>query len=325
MEKLLNIKLLAFLKLVRVENLLMIVATQYLLRYLVLAKVFSIYGLQLQLGNRLFALMVLSTVLIAAAGYIINDYFDVKTDMINHPDTVVVDRIIKRRWAIILHLSLTVMGVLLGVFAALKTGYLRLAVFHFAAAILLWFYSTHMKKQLIIGNIVVSLLTAAVAFMPFVFELGIQQLSEPDFLFENKYAVFSSFKITAVFGAFAFVSSLAREIIKDIEDHKGDKATGGRTMPIVWGIRSSKLTAFFLLNIMALLLMFVVYNTLKAERELWSVNIWYIILTLIVPLLLLSVYTLFAGSSAQFKRASVLLKIIMFFGLSYSFVFYYLG
>ncbi len=325
MERLLNIKIIAFLKLVRAENLVMIVATQYLLRYFVLSKVFHLYELDLELSNGLFAIMVFSTVVIAAAGYIINDYFDVKTDLINHPDTVVVDKVIKRRWAIILHLWLTAIGLTAGMYAALKTGYLRLAIFHFVAAILLWFYSTHMKKQLLIGNIVVSLLTAAVAFMPFVFELGVQQQVHPGFIFENKFAVFSAFKITLVFGIFAFVSSMAREIIKDIEDYKGDKETGGLTMPIVWGIRSSKLTAFFLLIIIALLLLFTVYNTLKAERVIFSINIWYILLALIIPLILLGIYTLKANDSLQFKRASLLLKGIMLLGLCYSFIFYFHG
>jgi 4-hydroxybenzoate polyprenyltransferase len=325
MQRLLNIKLIALLKLVRAENLVMIVATQYLLRYFVLRKVLQLYGLDLELSHGLFAIMVLSTVVIAAAGYIINDYFDLKTDLINHPDTVVVDKVIKRRWAIILHLWLTSLGLVLGMYAALKTGYLRLAIFHFVAALLLWFYSTHMKKQLLIGNVVVSLLTAAVAFMPFVFEIGVQLQVHPGFIFDHKFAVLSAFKITLVFGIFAFVTSMAREIIKDIEDYKGDKETGGLTMPIVWGIRSSKLTAFFLLQITALLLLFAVYNTVKAERVVNSPTIWYIILGLIVPLILLGISTVRANDSKQFKRASLLLKAIMLLGLCYSFIFYYNG
>jgi 4-hydroxybenzoate polyprenyltransferase len=325
MKRLLNIKVLAFLKLVRIENLIMIAATQFLLRYFVLRKILVQHGIQLELDQRLFYLIVLSTVLIAAAGYIINDYFDVKTDLINHPDTVVVDRIIKRRWAIILHLLLTSAGVLIGMYAALKTGYLRLAIFHVAAAILLWFYSTDMKKQLLIGNIVVSLLTAAVAFMPFMFEMGVLRQIYPDFIITFKYAVLSCLKITVVFGIFAFVTSMAREIIKDIEDYKGDEATGGRTMPVVWGIRASKLTAFFLLVITALLLLFAAYNTMRAEQVIFSVPIVYIFLALILPLVILSFYTLSATNSSDFKRASLALKSIMLLGLCYCFIFYYLN
>jgi 4-hydroxybenzoate polyprenyltransferase len=318
-----NNKILAFLRLVRIENLVMIALTQVLLRYFVLGKIFYQHGIALELENGLFCMVVLSTVLIAAAGYIINDYFDVRTDLINHPDTVVVDKVIKRRWAIILHITFTFTGITIGMYAALKTGYLRLAAFHWTAAVLLWFYSTHLKKRLLVGNITVSALTAAVAFMPFVFEMGVMHHHHPGFIHTYKYAVLSCLKITVIFSIFAFITSMAREIMKDIEDYEGDKATGGLTMPIVWGIRSSKLNAFFLLVITALLLMFVVYNTVRVERVLLSIDILYIVLGLILPLALLSVYTLQADKSRQFKNASLVLKLVMLLGLGYSFIFYY--
>lgn len=323
MNKLLNNKLLAFLKLVRIENLIMIALTQVLLRYCVLQKVFNMNGIQLELRDTVFYGLVLSTVLIAAAGYIINDYFDVKTDTINHPDTVVVDKVIKRRWAIILHLSFTCLGIVLGMYAALKTGYLRLAIFHFAAAALLWFYSTHLKKQLLVGNIVVSLLSSAVIFMPLVYELGVMQKLDQGFILTYKHALLSVFKITFIFSLFAFITSMAREIIKDMEDYKGDKETGGLTMPIVWGIRVSKFNVFFLLVITVILLLFVVYNTIKAQHVFFSLNNTYILLSLVLPLSILALYTLKASESKQFKRASLLLKFVMLMGLCYSFIFYY--
>lgn len=319
----LNNKAIAFLKLVRFENLLMIVFTQWLLRYVVLQKIVRDYGLQLELGDTLFALVIISTVLIAAAGYIINDYFDVKTDLINHPDTVVVDRVIKRRWAIILHISFTFLGLVLGVYAALKTGYLRLAVFHVVAAVLLWFYSTHFKKMLLVGNVVVSLLTAAVAFMPFVYEMGVMQKTHPGFILDYTALTWVAFKTTALFSVFAFLTSMAREIIKDVEDYKGDAATGGSTLPIAWGIRTAKLVVFFVLVITFLLLFFVLYNTVKSQMVLFTLNNLYLLLALMLPLLLLSGYLAKASESREFKRASLFLKLIMLLGLSYSFIFYY--
>ena len=319
----LNNKAIAFLKLVRFENLLMIVFTQWLLRYVVLQKIVRDYGLQLELGDTLFALVIISTVLIAAAGYIINDYFDVKTDLINHPDTVVVDRVIKRRWAIILHISFTFLGLVLGVYAALKTGYLRLAVFHVVAAVLLWFYSTHFKKMLLVGNVVVSLLTAAVAFMPFVYEMGVMQKTHPGFILDYTALTWVAFKTTALFSVFAFLTSMAREIIKDVEDYKGDAATGGSTLPIAWGIRTAKLVVFFVLVITFLLLFFVLYNTVKSQRVLFTLNNLYLLLALMLPLLLLAGYLAKASESREFKRASLFLKLIMLLGLSYSFIFYY--
>ena len=301
----------------------MIAATQFLLRYFVLQKIFQNNGIQLELNDRLFYLVVLSTVLIAAAGYIINDYFDVKTDLINHPDTVGVGKVIKRRVAIILHVTFTITGIIIGMYAALKTGYLRLAIFHVAAAFLLWIYSTQLKKRLLIGNVVVSLLTASVAFMPLVYEMGVLQKFNPGFVFAHPQLVLSCFKSTFIFALFAFITSLAREIIKDIEDYKGDKETGGMTMPIVWGIFTSKLNAIFLIVITVILLGVVVYNTIKAQRLIFSVNNLYVGFALILPLIVLGFYLFNAVESRQFKNASLLLKFIMFMGLCYSFVFYY--
>jgi len=301
----------------------MIAFTQYVLRYFVLRKILVQNGSALEMDHLLFFLVVLSTVLIAAGGYIINDYFDVKTDLINHPDTVVVDKIIKRRWAIILHLSLTLVGLLIGVYVALKTGYLRLFVFQLTAALLLWFYSTDFKKKLLLGNILVALLSATVAFMPFVYEIALMQKLNSGFISEYPRMILSAMKITVLFCVFAFITSLAREIIKDIEDYHGDKATGGLTMPILWGIRTSKFNVFFLLIITVILLLFVVYNSLKLHWIIMSFNIMYILLLLILPLLLLSVYVLRANDSKEFARASLVLKFVMLMGLCYSFVFYY--
>jgi 4-hydroxybenzoate polyprenyltransferase len=301
----------------------MIALTQYLIRYFVLDKILTDHNLALGLDEGLFSLLVLSTVMIAAAGYIINDYFDVKTDLINHPDTVVIDRVIKRRWAIIMHISFTFLGIFLGMLCAWKTGYLRLAVFHVVAAILLWFYSTHFKKQVLIGNIVVSVLTASVAFIPFVYEIGLMEKTNPGFSREHATLVLSSFKIVFIFSLFAFITSMAREIIKDMEDFEGDRETGGHTMPIYWGMPASKITAFFLILITIILLLFVVYNSARQYRVLLSTNIVYILAGLVIPLSFLLILIAKAKEQQHFKNASVLLKFIMLIGLFYGIIFYY--
>lgn len=323
MNKLLNNRFIAFLKLARIENLIMTALTLYLLRYFVLQKILIGHGLSLMINDRFFSVLVLSTVFIAAAGYIINDYFDVKTDLINHPDTVVVDKVIKRRSAIILHLTFTFVGIGLGILCSLKAGYLRLSIFHFVSALLLWFYSTHFKKQLLVGNIVVSLLSASVIFIPLVYEIGLMQRTNPDFSPVHSLAILKCLKVTLLFSVFAFLSSMAREIIKDMEDYKGDKATGGHTLPIYWGMAAAKLTAFFLLLITVLLLLFVAYNTFKVDHRLGNVQIIYILSALVMPLILLMLLLMRAKESIQFKRASLFLKVIMLFGLSFSIIYYF--
>jgi 4-hydroxybenzoate polyprenyltransferase len=323
MNGILKNKFFAFLKLVRAENLFIMALTQILLHHLVFQKQFKEAGIPFSIYIDLFGWIVLSTVLIAAAGNMINDYFDVKTDLINHPDTVVLDKVIKRRWAIILHLTFTITGILIGAIAAVKTGYLRLVSFHLIAALSLWFYSTHFKKQLLVGNIIVSLLTAAVPFLTFVFEMAYLNKTIPDFTSEHFPVLLSAGKITFLFSFFAFITSLAREIIKDMEDYKGDKETGGQTMPITWGIRTSKVVSFFLLFITALLLLVVIYNSMKYKNELFSLSNLYILIGLVFPLGILMAIITKASKPHQFKRASLLLKVIMLLGIGYCVIYYY--
>jgi len=323
MARLLDNRFFAFLKLIRVENLFITALTQILLHYLVFQKLFNEAGVPSNIYIKLFSLIVISTVLIAAAGYIINDYFDVKTDLINHPDTVVLDKSIKRRWAIILHLSFTTVGLILGVFTALKTGYLRLAAFHIIAAILLWFYSTHFKKQLLIGNLVVSILTASVPFLTFVFEIAYLQKNIPGFSIAYWPVLLSAMKITIIFSLFAFITSMAREIIKDMEDYQGDLQTGCKTMPIEWGLQTSKVFAFFLLFITVLLLGVTVYNSGKYGGNIFNASVLYIVGCLIFPLLILMTMLFRASSPVQFKRCSLFLKLIMLLGIAYCFIYFY--
>jgi 4-hydroxybenzoate polyprenyltransferase len=212
--------------------------------------------------------------------------------------------------------------VFLGIVCALKAGYLRLAIFHIVAAILLWFYSTNFKKQLLVGNIVVSLLTASVAFIPFVYEIGLLQKINSNFTAQHTSLILSCFKVIFIFSLFAFITSMAREIIKDMEDFKGDKETGGYTMPIYWGIPASKVTSFFLILITVILLMFVVYNSFRFYRVLFSPNVYYILGALIMPLVFLLFLIIKASSPKHFKNASLLLKFIMLLGLGYSVIFY---
>lgn len=306
----------AFLRLIRVENLLIITITQLCVKYLVFEPInpFS------KFTPSLFFISLLSTILIAAAGYIINDYFDVKTDKINRPNTVVIDIIIKRRVAMILHIFFNVVGLLLGLFLALKCHNIKLIAIQLISILLLWFYSTHFKKQLLIGNIIVSILTAMVPLMPLMYDYYLIGEIDPitSFLISN----FLSSFITIVFGysAFAFLTSLTREVIKDMQDYEGDIQTGCRTMPIVWGIITSKVVTFFLILITIGLLLLA---CLKFYKDGYHIAVYYIAGLVISPLLFLLIQTIRAKKSNDFKIASLLLKLTMLFGIIFTFVLRY--
>ena len=153
----------AFFKLVRWPNLLFIALTQMLFRFFILRFVF-INSLPAMKASRLslplFYLLVFASVCIAAAGYIINDYFDVNIDLVNKPSKLVIDRYIKRRWAIVLHIIFSFTGFVISCYIGYKLGNLYIPVFNLLAIVGLWFYSTTFKKKLLIGNVLISLLTA---------------------------------------------------------------------------------------------------------------------------------------------------------------------
>ncbi len=303
----------AFLKLIRVENLLIIAITQWCIKYLVFAPINS-YS---KFTPALFTISLISTILIAAAGYIINDYFDVKTDKINRPETVVIDVIIKRRWAMILHIIFNGIGLILGLYLALKCHSILLLMFQILSITLLWFYSTHFKKQLLVGNIVVSLLTATIPLMPMVYDYyligGISAFQN----FELHDFLKTLFVIVIGYSAFAFLTSFAREVIKDMEDYKGDVQTGCKTMPIEWGMITSKVVTFFIVVITIGLLLLA---GIKFYKEAQYLAVYYIIGLVIFPLSILIIKTLRAKTNKDFKMASLLLKFIMLFGIGFTFI-----
>lgn len=303
----------AFLKLVRIENLFIIAITQLCIKYIVLEPIngFSSFT------PLLFSLSLISTILIAAAGYIINDYFDVKTDKINRPDTVVVDVTIKRRWAMVLHIVFNSIGLLIGIYLALKCHQLKLVLIQILSILLLWFYSTHFKKQLLVGNIVVSLLTATIPLMPIIYDYYLSvNGSILELIAYNSFITVLAIIIIG-YSVFAFLTSFAREVIKDMEDFKGDVQTGCKTMPIVWGVITSKVVTFFTLLITILLLLLA---SIKFLREGELLAFYYIILALIIPICILIFSVIRASDSKQFKMASLLLKLIMLLGIVFMFL-----
>jgi 4-hydroxybenzoate polyprenyltransferase len=270
-----------FYRLIRVPNLLIIVLTQYLSRIFLIGprQEWRAY----LLDQRLF-LLVLSTVLIAAAGYIINDYYDVKIDTINKPKRVVIGRMLRRRMAMISHSVLNALGLAIGL-------YLGKAVlfFNFIAIFLLWLYSNQLKRLPFIGNVVVALLTSASLFILAVYYQQNQQ-------FVYTYAVF------------AFFISLIREIIKDMEDVKGDASFGCQTLPIVWGMRRTKV----LLYILMALFLVVVFSMAK---HLHPYMIGHFILLVFLPLVWLIFRLMKADTRREYNYMSGLCKFIMLSGI----------
>jgi 4-hydroxybenzoate polyprenyltransferase len=310
-----NIK--AFIKLIRVNNLLVIALTMYATRYYLMQPILTIRypDMQLQLSYDDFFLLTLSTVLIAAAGYIINDYFDVKTDRINKPQKLYIDNGVKRRLAIFIHTVFNLLGFIISLYVAYRANNIFLCSIQFVSITALWFYSTHLKKQVLSGNLLVSILSAMVPLQVLFFEMP---LLEHKFL--QSITSFSFLYLSVCsFALFAFLLSLVREIIKDMEDFRGDYETGCRTMPIVWGIKASKAIVAGLISNTALLLIFIFY---KLYKQHFSILLIYLFVFVFIPLFFL-IWKLYKSQQKEdYHLLSKWVKYIMLTGVLSTLIIY---
>ncbi len=301
----------AFLKLIRWPNLVFVVLTQALFKYCVVDKIFSSNNIVSGLPLKYFILLSIASVLIAAAGYIINDYFDLNIDLVNKPDNLVIDKIINRRWAILWHIIFSFAGLILSVLIAFKTN-IFIALGNLVCICLLWFYSTTFKKKLLIGNVVISLLTAWVI-------LVIYFLADVHFPFINparedsvSVGFHKILRLAILYAAFAFIISLVREVVKDMEDMKGDVKYGCETMPIVWGVPVSKVFAgvWIVVLIGALVTLQVYVSQLG-----WWLSAFYCLLLIIVPLLWILKKLYQAQTAEHYHTLSNAIKFVMLTGI----------
>lgn len=301
--------LVAFLRLVRTLNLVFIAFTQLLFLYCVVIPVFQQANMPLVIPIPQIVILVIASVLIAAGGYIINDYFDLNIDQVNKPGKLVVEKLIKRRWAIVWHFVLSAAGILLSVYVAWKTRIWWLAPANVCCVIALWFYSTTFKRKLLSGNIIISLLTAwTVMVVGFMIHYKVIKTPGLSALVQASKIM----RITFLYAGFAFIISLIREVIKDIEDMAGDAKYGCRTMPIVWGVNVSKVfTGTWIIVLVAALFIVQAY-VLTFE---WWGSALYCVLLIIIPLLyiLRKLYT--AQSSREFHVLSNWVKLVMLTGI----------
>lgn len=235
----------AFFRLVRLPNLLFIAYTQTLfLRFVVLPAHEGNAHSRLTLVPEAFGLLMAASLCIAAGGYVINDYFDLNIDRVNRPDRLVIERVIPRRWAIAWHLVFSMAGIACSLWLSATTGSPLVAILNTVAVVVLWLYSTTFKRQLLAGNIVISALTAWVVLVLYVAEAA---PGWPAYDRRQAFYLTTVYKPAIVYAGFAFMLSLVREAVKDMEDRVGDHRHGRRTMAVAWGLRSTKIyTAIWL-------------------------------------------------------------------------------
>lgn len=266
----------ALVRLTRLWNLLIIGLAQYCTAgFLISAS--SLTDLRL-------LLLSLSTILIAAGGYSINDYYDVKIDLINKPERVVVGKVLSRRTVLVLHTLLTLTGIGIGFLLSWSIGFL-----HFGSAFLLWLYSNALKRLPFIGNFAVAILTGL--------SIYVVNLLIPPVL-----------ATVSIYALFAFFITLIREIIKDMEDLKGDNTFGCRTLPIVWGLRPTKVFIYGLIVVFSLVVVMVHFAVTPLP-------VTFFIGFLLFPMGLLVAWLIRADTRRDFYRLSQFSKLIMLAGI----------
>jgi 4-hydroxybenzoate polyprenyltransferase len=302
-----------FIRLVRPINIVVIFLTMYSLR-------FFYTNLQIKLPNTTiferidFFLLVFSTLLIAAGGNVINDYFDVKADKINKPEKLIISKYINQRFAILSHWFLNGFALLIGTYLSIKHNSFSIIFLFLICINILWFYSIYFKRKILIGNFFVAFLTALVPLTcGLYFKLTGLATNLSNLENESWFSILSqNYNLIIGMALFAFLLNFAREIVKDIQDVRGDKVLKAKTLPIIIGDKNSKWIAAIILSVIPFLsvliyMPFINVQNIKSDCTFFLPFLIVLIIVLISILLLLF--------SNKIKLIDRLLKLAMFLGL----------
>ena len=313
-----------FLRLIRPLNLLIIAFTMYSIRAFLYIYELTFKIDLFQKGNEEFDffLLVFSTLLIAAGGNIINDYFDVKADRINKPEKLIITKTISKKLAILTHWVLNVIALGIAIYLSIRNTTFWYVFIHLLSINSLWFYSMYFKRKPFIGNLIVALLTALVPILCGIHFYIHNEFPIVEFTEIKTPFTFWIFHLMAhghyifILALFAFASNLAREIIKDIEDIEGDKLIYAKTLPILYGVNKTKWLAGILLLLSPVLFSLLFF--LKIENDSILKNNLILFTPVLVALLLdmISIILLVrANTRKKLKKVDFLIKIAMLMGL----------
>ncbi len=295
----------------RLTNLLVIAGTQYLLRFCVLGP--FVYPEDPDAISAIsdFSILVLITLLLTVAGYVINDYFDRKIDAVNRPGDQVMDRLISPHGAIKLHMILNIIATILGFWLAWRVKSLTFGlIFPFISG-MIWLYSAKYKRTLVLGNLVVSFLAAFIILIVWLFEFFWLRLHPETFVIVMPDMQWVS-QIFLAYALFAFLITLISEIVRDLGDMEGDRTFGVRTLPVVAGERTAR---FIASGIIVLAILLLVYCQVILGRLNFMMMIMYVIITVQLPALFVLVRLLFSSSVKEYGSIGALCRIIILAGL----------
>jgi 4-hydroxybenzoate polyprenyltransferase len=308
----------ALLRLIRVTNLLMIALSLSLFYYFILvpAHEYKLFTKLLPFTTVEFVLFTLSVVFVAAAGNIINDYYDFELDKQYKPSRPLPSGAISLDNAMYLHGAFAFAGIGLGFYLGYKANNYKIGYLYVVCALLLYLYSSYLKKVPLLGNIVVSALAAFIFLLLMVFEAAFLNTIH----FEGNQFVMDMLLWQVMFyGGFAFLTNLTREVVKDLEDMDGDEAFNINTFPVQFGEKAAKAVAIILLFITIAFIIFFIKLFADGKR---IKELTYLAVTVCAPLSILIPLLAKAKQPHDYTSISRLLKIIMFMGVLSISVFY---
>jgi 4-hydroxybenzoate polyprenyltransferase len=305
-------------RLVRWSNLLFLAALVWLMEKWVAVPILDAAAFGEQLPWYMLWLLIAATVLIAAGGYVINDYFDVKIDRINRPDELIVTRTVSKQAAMQLSIALSATGTVCGIVLAILLRSMTLGILFVIIPGLLWFYSSSYKRLFMIGNLTVALLAGLTPVMVAMTNAALLQL---------RYAIVlpyiplehDLYAWLGGFGLFAFLLTWIREVVKDMQDQMGDREFECHSMPVVWGDRWTKVFVTALVVVTLAIIGHLWYHVLPFPTGWLSLSTRYILFGIVIPLLG-ALWLLWAAKiPSDYKTCQQLVKFTMLLGMLYSF------
>lgn len=308
-----------YFKLIRWHNLLFIAVLLWVMEKWVAVPVLRQSLWDEQLPWWMLLLLILSTMLVAAGGYVINDYFDVKIDRINHPDRLIVTRTISKEQTMRFFQILTGCGVVLGITLAVLLRSMSLGLIFIVVPGLLWFYSSSYKRQFVIGNVIVAFSSALVPMLIAFANVSLMKHTYGD-LIQYSPASHDLYVWLGGFALFSFLCTWIREILKDLQDQMGDRELECHSMPIKWGDVPTKAVVTFLILLTNALVAWFAFSVLPFPHVWGSLSVRYVVFGIFVPMACL-IWLLWAAKiSSDYRTTQLLMKFIMFLGTLYGYV-----
>ena len=298
--------------LIRLPNLLLMAFMHTIIRFGLIEPFYYRIGPKAPLSWKIFYILSAILILIAAGGYVVNDIFDRHIDKINKPDKRIVGAKISIGLSWVIYILLNGMAmVLTWLFFNQWEYYLT----HSTAILLLLIYSISVKRKGLIGNVLVAILCTVVV-LEVVYE-DLTHLWHHSQVLGNTDAILR-LTIIIVYSSFAFLSTLSRELTKDLEDQKGDSEFGRRTLPVVWGVAKTKVTIIVLNVLLLAILAYEIYLFVPYSN---FVAITYIAVFLVLPMLYICYRLARAKEQGHYHQLSQQWKVYMLLGIFFLMIY----